>query len=176
METECNRLIKEHIAQSSSIDIEEMEEQLAELQEQRERIKDMVKRGMLDIDEAETDMKSLNTEIQNLTSIINEHDVTSDLTARVKENLKTFFITFDEVAFSDGMTNAGLKLIINKIMVIEKNLLHVYFAVDDSVEGLFFPMVIEGRVPPQSSGEIDTKSDNYTYRGPSFICRRWYLL
>jgi hypothetical protein len=58
------------------------------------------------------------------------------------------------VAFSDGMTNAGLKLIINKIVVIEKTLLHVYFAVDDSVEGLFFPMTIEGKV--------DTESDSRT--------------
>ena len=111
----------------------------------------MVKRGMLDIDEAEADMKSLNTEIQNLTPIINEHDITSDLTARVKENLKTFFITFDEVAFSDGMTNAGLKLIINRIMVIEKTLLHVYFAVDDSVEGLFFPMTIKDKTDTESA-------------------------
>ena len=162
VESECNRLIKEHITQSSSIDIEEMESQLTDLREQRERIKDMVKRGMLDMDEAEVDMKALNVEIQNLSSIINEHDVTSDLTARVKENLKTFFITFDEVAFADGMTNAGLKLVINKIMVIEKTLLHVYFAVDDSVEGLFFPMTIEGSVPPQPPNKIDTESDNHT--------------
>lgn len=158
VENACNRLIKEHIRQSGNIDLEELHEELAEQQEQRERMKIMMKKGLLDIDEGEADMNALNESIRRISAIINEQDVTEALTHKVKENLKGFLKNFNEFSYKDGMTNAGLKMIVREIRVINKTLLHVYFNVDDSVEGLFFPLTITGSSPPAGPDKTDTES------------------
>lgn len=158
VENTCNRLIKEHIRQSGSIDLDELQEELADQQEQRERIKVMMKKGLLDIDEGEDDMKELNESIKHISTIINEQDVSEALSHRVKQNLKDFFRTFDEFSYKDGMTNAGLKSVIKEIKVTNKTLLHVYFNVDDSVEGLFFPITITGSLLKSESVITDTES------------------
>jgi len=155
VEETCTTLIKEHIKQSGSVDISALEDELDTLSEQRERVKDMIKRGLLDIDEGETDMRELNLSIQRISAILNEQDLTDDLTARVKENLLAFFETFDRFSYREGLTNNALRSIVSKIDVINKGLLHVFFDVDDSVEGLFFPITIEGKMS-------DTESNNST--------------
>ena len=162
VEDTCTRLIKEHIRQSGNIDIEAMEDELSTLQEQRERIKTMMKKGLLGIEEGEADMKELNTGIKNITVILNEQDVTADLTSKVKVNLQLFFKTFDAFSFKEGLTNGGLKTVVSEIRVISKTDLHVYFNVDDSVEGLFFPIRIEGKAPTESVDKNDTESNFHT--------------
>jgi len=145
VESTCNRLIKEHIKQSSSIDLEEMEQQLSTLSEERERIKTMMRKGLLEIDEGESDMKSLNADIKRISAIIDTQDTSNELTRRVKANLKGFFKTFDTFSYVEGFTNSGLKSIVNEIIIINETELNIHFNVDDSVEGLFFPVQIVGQ-------------------------------
>jgi uncharacterized protein with ATP-grasp and redox domains len=157
VEDNCKRLIKEHIRQSASVNIGDLEDELADLLEQRERMKVMMRKGLLDIDEGESDMKELNESIGRISSIISEQDVTEALTRRVKENLAEFLTNFDAFSYKDGLSNNALKAVVKEIRVIGKADLHVYFNVDNSVEGLFFPIKIEG-----SQMKADTKSSDRT--------------
>ena len=162
VESTCNKLIKEYIRQSGTVDLDELEDGLEDLQAQRERIKTMMKKGLLEIDEGEADMKELNVSIRRISTIINEQGVSEDLTRRVRVNLHEFFKTFDEFSYQEGFTNNGLKTVVREIKVISKGLLHVYFNVDDSVEGLFFPIRIEGSPSSNTAKNIDTESDGST--------------
>jgi DNA invertase Pin-like site-specific DNA recombinase len=162
VESACNRLIKEYIRQSANIDLEGLHDDLSDLQEQRERIKTMIRKGLLEIDEGEADMRELNDSIRRVSAIINEQDVTDVLTQRVKTNLQEFFRNFDEFSYQDGFTNAGLKTIVKEIKVISNEELQVYFNVDDTVEGLFFPMEIKGSVIEKVIENTDTEMSDDT--------------
>ncbi len=150
LESKASALIKEHVNQIIGIDLGVAEKELKALQSERERIKTMVKKGYLDMDEGGIDLKRLDVEIQKLSTIINSKDVTSELTRKVKESIKEFSKTFDAMSFKDGLTNNGLRGVIKEIKVISKVELHVYFKVQEEVHGICFPI------------RIEEKSDNTT--------------
>lgn len=143
IEAKCSEVIKEYLKNATGLNFNELNKELKDLQAQRERIKTMVKKGMIDMDEGASDMAALDADIRRILTILHTEDVTAELTHKVKENVKSFIRNFDSFSFKDGLTNNLLRSVIKEIRVISESELHVYFKVDDEINGLFFPILIE---------------------------------
>ena len=154
VESNCNSVIKEYLRESRGIDFEEAEEQIAELNEERERLKTLAVKGLITIDEAERDMSPINDEIEKLKFKLNEADKTKEITQNVKHSIKEFLDRFDTFDLSGEMTNEDLKKIIKEIRVVSKQEIYVYFNISEEIEGLNFPINICETI------YIDTDTDN----------------
>ncbi len=143
IEAKCSDVIKEYLKNATGLNFNELNKELKDLQAQRERVKTMVKKGMIGMDEGEKDMAALDADIKRISTILHAEDVTAELTRKVKENVKGFIRNFDSFSFKDGLTNNGLRSVVKEIRVISASELHVYFKVDDEINGLFFPIILE---------------------------------
>ena len=142
IETKCGSIIKEYIRDTSGVAIEEAEERLDELTEQRERIKMLAIKGLVTMDEAERDMRPINEEIEQLRFTLNETDKTQEITSKVKASIREFFDSFSSFDFTANVSNEDLKKVIKEIRVISKNEIYVYFNISEDIEGLNFPINI----------------------------------
>ena len=154
MESKCSSIIKEYIRSTAGFDIEETEEQISELREQRDRLKILAVKGLITIEEAEHDMIPINEEIQRLDFSLNEASKTQEITAKIKSSIKSFLNTFSSFDFTGAITNDDLKKAIKEIRVVSKNEIYVYFNIAEDIEGLNFPINLSDIV------QIDT-DNNY---------------
>ena len=154
VESKCSSIIKEYIRSTAGFDIEETEEQISELREQRDRLKILAVKGLITIEEAEHDMIPINEEIQRLDFSLNEASKTQEITAKIKSSIKSFLNTFSSFDFTGAITNDDLKKAIKEIRVVSKNEIYVYFNIAEDIEGLNFPINLSDIV------QIDT-NNNY---------------
>ena len=156
VEINCSAVVQEYIKSTIGFDIEDLEAELQDLKEQRERLKTMAIKGILPMDEAERDIIPLNNEIERLTFALNQTDSTRELTNEVKSNIKQFFKAFEQFAFNDELDNTKLKMLIREIRVINPQELQVYFNLGDGIDTVNFPLSISHQT------EIDTNNYNRT--------------
>ena len=158
VETRCNSIIKEYIRNTSGIVLEEVENRLDELKQERERLKTLAVKALITMDEAEHDMIPINEEIEKLSFRLNETNKTREITQKIKASIQAFLNTFSAFDFSGNITNEELKKVVKEIRVVSKNEIYVYFNIAEDIEGLNFPINISDVV------EIDTNSNNRAQR------------
>jgi|GEM_PF-352072 len=158
VETRCNSIIKEYIRNTSGIVLEEVENRLDELKQERERLKTLAVKALITMDEAEHDMIPINEEIEKLSFRLNETNKTREITQKIKASIQAFLNTFSAFDFSGNITNEELKKVVKEIRVVSKNEIYVYFNIAEDIEGLNFPINISDVV------EIDTDSNNRAQR------------
>lgn len=158
VETRCNSIIKEYIRNTSGIVLEEVENRLDELKQERERLKTLAVKALITMDEAEHDMIPINEEIEKLSFRLNETNKTREITQKIKASIQVFLNTFSAFDFSGNITNEELKKVVKEIHVVSKNEIYVYFNIAEDIEGLNFPINISDVV------EIDTDSNNRAQR------------
>ena len=158
VETRCNSIIKEYIRNTSGIVLEEVENRLDKLKQERERLKTLAVKALITMDEAEHDMIPINEEIEKLSFRLNETNKTREITQKIKASIQAFLNTFSAFDFSGNITNEELKKVVKEIRVVSKNEIYVYFNIAEDIEGLNFPINISDVV------EIDTNSNNRAQR------------
>ena len=127
IEKKCNEYVKLYIAEQSGVDVDKLKQQAEELNKQRTRIKDMVKRGLIEMDEAEQDMIPINEELKRIRVALSAADKTEELTKRVKASVKEFIKNFTAEDFTKNLDNIRLKKIVREIRVVSKEEIYVYF-------------------------------------------------
>lgn len=159
IESKCNAIIQDYIQQTAGFDFEEVESELEELKEQRERLKKLAVKGLITFEEAEKDMVPINKEIEKLSFVFNQTEKTREITSQVKASIKKFFATFDGFQFTDNINNSDLKKIIREIRVISKEVIYVYFNVADDIDNLQFPIQLSGIfLPPDTHSSKGSSS------------------
>lgn len=135
IEKKCSDYVKLYVAEQSGMDIEKLKEREAQLTVERNRIKDMVKRGMIEMDEAENDMRPLNEELKRIKVAMAETTSAEELSKKVKASVKEFIDNFETMDLTSNMDNLRLKKIIREIRVMSKDEIYVYFKIgDDSID------------------------------------------
>jgi len=162
IEEQCNDAVSEYIKSTVGFDIEEIEDELRDLKEQRERLKSMAVRGIIELDEAERDIVPINNEIERLTFSLNQTDYTKVLADKVKMGIKRFIEAFMSIRFDERLTNSTLKQSIREIRVIRKNEqggvdLKIFMNVEGSIEDINFPLSMSCE---SSIGIDDTNTNN----------------
>jgi len=142
VEASCTKVVQEYIKKTAGFDISDVETELSEIKEKRERLKALAVKGILSLEEAERDIIPLNAEIERLTFALNETDSTRVLTHEIKSNIDRFIKAFDNFSFNDELDNAKLKLLIREIRVISKKELEVYFDLGDVIDTVSIPVEI----------------------------------
>ena len=157
IETKCNSIIKEYIKETSKISIDDAEERLNELMDQRKRLKTLAVKALITMEEAERDMRPINDEIEQLKFTLNEVDKTEEITSKVKESIKQFFSEFENFTFTADMSNSDLKKIIKEIRVVSEKEIYVYFNISEDIDGLNFPINISEVYEIYRGEKTDTK-------------------
>lgn len=67
-EQKCNAIIQEYLGSTLGLTVDELKEQIDGLEKERGRIKEMARRGIITLDEAEQDMLPLNAALKNFAS------------------------------------------------------------------------------------------------------------
>lgn len=65
-EQKCNAIIQEYLGSTLGLTVDELKEQIDGLEKERGRIKEMARRGIITLDEAEQDMLPLNARVEKL--------------------------------------------------------------------------------------------------------------
>ncbi|MCL1821028.1 MAG: recombinase zinc beta ribbon domain-containing protein [Oscillospiraceae bacterium] len=156
VEASCSAVVQEYIKKTAGFDIYDLESELQELKEQRERLKTMTVKGILSMEEAERDIIPLNGEIERLTFALNQTDSTRELTNEVKSNIKQFFKAFEQYTFNDELDNTKLKMLLREIRVVSSQELQVYFNIGDNIDNVSFPISITHQT------NIDTNTSDRT--------------
>ena len=155
VETRCNSIIKEYIRNTSGIVLEEVENRLDELKQERERLKTLAVKALITMDEAEHDMIPINEEIEKLSFRLNETNKTREITQKIKASIQAFLNTFSAFDFSGNITNEELKKVVKEIRVVSKNEIYVYFNIAEILRGLRLLSIFSDIV------EIDTNNNNH---------------
>lgn len=155
IESKCNTIIGEYIQSTAGLDIDALEEEISELNEQRDRVKTLAIKGLISMEEAETELIPINKELDKLNFALHETDKTRELTDKIKENIKKFISNFEQFQFTDNITNADLKKIIKEIRVVKRGEIYVDFNISDIVDGLNFPINLVGLFEPNPTPDPD---------------------
>ncbi len=158
VESKCMSLIREYIRSEDNIDLDSLKEEQSELTLERNNLKKMMVKGLIEIDEGEDDLKSINKRLEDLSLLLNQRDKTSEITTKVKENLKVFSNKFSSFTLIQNMDNAALRQIIREIRVVSADELQVYFNISDDIDGLNFPIRLSDFV----NIKTDTNADDRT--------------
>lgn len=142
VEKKCNEIIQDYLASTMEFSVDELKRELSDLEKQRERIKTMARRGIIDMDEAQQDMTPLNHQMDKLRFQLAQADKTEELTAQVKESLKRFLEDFSAFRLTENLDNADLRRVIDKIVVMSKEEIYVHFKVGDGDEPLSLPVCL----------------------------------
>ena len=118
VETRCNSIIKEYIRNTSGIVLEEVENRLDELKQERERLKTLAVKALITMDEAEHDMIPINEEIEKLSFRLNETNKTREITQKIKASIQAFLNIFSAFDFSGNITNEELKKVVKRKFVL----------------------------------------------------------
>lgn len=156
VEQKCNEAIKNYLASTMETSPSEIKRQMDDLTKERERIKEMARRGLIDMDEAERDMTPLNHQMDRLNFQLAKAKNTADVTKQVKDSLKKFMADFSVFRVTENLTNGDLRKVIEKIVVMSKEEIYVYFKLGDENEPLSVPFSLTDTLT------IDTNSDNGT--------------
>lgn len=156
VEQKCNEAIKNYLASTMEISPSEIKRRMDDLTKERERIKEMARRGLIDMDEAERDMTPLNHQMDRLNFQLAKAKNTADVTKQVKDSLKKFMTDFSVFRVTENLTNGDLRKVIEKIVVMSKEEIYVYFKLGDENEPLSVPFSLTDTLT------IDTNSDNGT--------------
>ena len=97
-----------------------MEEEIAELTEERNRAKTMAIKGLISMEEAEEAIVPINKELDKLNFALQQTDKSRELTSKIKENIKKFISDFEQLQITDNITNSDLKKIIKEIRVVKR--------------------------------------------------------
>lgn len=146
IESKCDSIIRQHIKETAGFDIVQIQEQLKEFNEQRERAKELAIKGLITMEEAQKEMIPINKEIEKLTFALNKTDNTKALSKRVNERIRSLYKDIEGLRLVDEITNLDLKKIIREIRVVSEDEIYVYFNMDEDLEGLCFPMNLNGFV------------------------------
>ena len=126
-EQKCNAVIQKYLEGTKGLSADEINRQIKEVEKQRSRIKDMVVRGMMDLDEGERDMLPLNRQLEQLNFQLSEVGKTAEVTKQVKTYLRDFLSDFSALRLTENLDNADLRRVIDKIEVMSKDEIYVYF-------------------------------------------------
>ena len=156
VEQKCNEAIKSYLASTMVVTPDEIKDQIRKLEKEREKIKGMVREEMISMDEAKRDMIPLNHQLDKLRFQLAEAKNTADVTKQVKESVKQFMRDFSAFQVTEDLTNGDLKKVIEKIVVMSKEEIYVYFKLGNENEPLSVPFSLTDTLT------IDTNSDNGT--------------
>ena len=81
--------------------LEEVENRLDELKQERERLKTLAVKALITMDEAEHDMIPINEEIEKLSFRLNETNKTREITQKIKASIQAFLNTFSAFDFRE---------------------------------------------------------------------------
>ena len=98
--------------------LEEVENRLDELKQERERLKTLAVKALITMDEAEHDMIPINEEIEKLSFRLNETNKTREITQKIKASIQAFLNIFSAFDFSGNITNEELKKVVKEIRVV----------------------------------------------------------
>ena len=160
IESKCNAIIHQHIKDTAGFDIVQIQTQLKEYNEQRERAKQLAIKGLISMAEAEKEIIPINKEIEKLEFALNETDNTRALTKRVNERIRSLYKDIEGLKITDEITNLDLKKIIREIRVVSQDEIYVHFNVDKDLEGLSFPVSLSGLVPMPKKNSTTKNSIN----------------
>lgn len=127
VEKKCNETIRAYLASTKNLSEDELQKQLDEIESQRSRIKDMARRGMISMDEAERDMIPLNQQVKQLQFQMAEAKKTTELVKEIKASVKRSLSDFSTLQLTGNIDNADLRRVIEKIVVNSKEEIYVYF-------------------------------------------------
>ena len=136
-EQKCNAIIQEYLGSTLGLTVDELKEQIDGLEKERGRIKEMARRGIITLDEAEQDMLPLNARVEKLRFKLNEADKSLEVMKQVKKRLSAFVSDFSAFTLTENLTNADLKKIIDKIVVKSKEEIYVYFKIGGEYDEVF---------------------------------------
>lgn len=142
IEKRCSEIIQAYLAEANGMTEEELKQQMDKLEVERSRIKEMVRRGMMDMDEAEQDMKPLNRQMEQLRFKMAEVNKTEEIIREVKANVRQTLSDFSVLQLTDGIENSDLRQVIEKIVVNSKDEIYVYFKGHDDDEQLHVPILL----------------------------------
>ena len=95
--------------------LEEVENRLDELKQERERLKTLAVKALITMDEAER-YDSYKREIEKLSFRLNETNKTREITQKIKASIQAFLNTFSAFDFSGNITNEELKKVVKKFV------------------------------------------------------------
>lgn len=103
-EQKCNAIIQEYLGSTLGLTVDELKEQIDGLEKERGRIKEMARRGIITLDEAEQDMLPLNARVEKLRFKLNEADKSLEVMKQVKKEavcVRVRFFRFHPYGKSD---------------------------------------------------------------------------
>lgn len=156
VEKKCTQDIQSYLSDTMGITPDEIKQQIGELEKERERIKEMTRRGIITMDEAERDMIPLNRQAEKLRFQLAKAKNTADVTKQVKDSLKKFMVEFSAFQVTENLTGGDLKKVIEKIVVMSKEEIYVYFKLGDGGNPSSVPLSLT------DTWTIDTNSNNST--------------
>lgn len=127
VEKKCSDIIQAYLKNTKGLSTDELRLQLDDVEKQRGRIKEMARRGMLDMDEAEREMVPLNRQLEQLRFQLAEVSKTAELVKEVKASVRQTLSEFSALQVTGNLDNADLRRIIEKIVVNSKEEIYVYF-------------------------------------------------
>lgn len=145
IEKKCAEIISAYLEETEQYSVEELNTQLSELEAQRSRIKDMVRRGMVDMDEAERDMMPINRQVEQIKFKLSEISSTTDIIQEVKAKMKKTISNFGSIEWKDDIGNCDLRKVIEKIVVVSKQEIYVYFRLDGE-SSVSFPVKLSDSI------------------------------
>ena len=152
-EQKCNAIIQKYLESTKGLSADEITRQINEVEMQRSRIKDMVIRGMTGMDEGERDMLPLNRRLEQLKFQLSEVGKTAEVTKQVKAYLRDFLSDFSALRLTENLDNADLRRVIDKIEVMSKDEIYVYFK-SNATPALSIPIRLSDTV------KIDTNTSH----------------
>lgn len=157
VEQKCNRAIKSYLASTMMITPDEIERQIAKLEKEREKIKEMVRQEMISMDEAKQDMVPLNHQLDKLRFQLAEAKNTADVTKQVKESVKKFIKDFSIFQVTQNLTNGDLKKVIEKIVVMSKEEIYVHFKLGNEDKPLSVPFSLTDTLTIDTNSNFGTQ-------------------
>ena len=154
-EQKCNAIIQKYLESTKGLSADEINRQINEIEAQRSRIKDMVIRGMTSMDEGERDMLPLNRQLEQLKFQLSEMGKTAEVVKQVKAYLHNFMSDFSALRLTENLDNADLRRVIDKIEVMSKDEIYVYFK-GNADPSFSMPIRLSGTV------KIDTNASHGT--------------
>ncbi|MEG1895066.1 MAG: recombinase family protein [Oscillospiraceae bacterium] len=146
VEQKCNAIIKTYLQETQDADMDTIKSEYAKLDQERTRIKEMARRGIIDMDEAQHDMAPLNMQMDRLRFKLAQVSKTAEVTGQIKKAISKFMSDFSALKLTENLDNAALRHIIRKIVVISKEEIHIYFNVGDD-DNFSFPIRLSDFVP-----------------------------
>lgn len=146
IEKKCSYYVKKYTEEQACIDLDALKSEEKQLTEERDRIKDMARRGMVDMDEAEKDMAVVNEKLKRIRITLTAADKTAELSKNVKSSIQKFIREFSAIDFTRGLDNYQLKKIIREIRVMSRDEIYVYFNVGGGDDGIDIPISLTDSV------------------------------